>query len=171
VLIGSSASEVVERLLRAADDVAGDEGSALRRAIFGVFQRALPLQDGPGRVPVRRELREDYAEIDLTVSQRTEAPGAVDPRLIARINPLAAVRIELGILHVESFDPLVIDVDEGEVVEGHQQEVRRIVVDGAAGMTVECVQEHLERCAIEDVLAGMDLEGDVAAILVEYVED
>ena len=72
------------------------------------------------------------AEIDLTVAERAEAARAFDPWRIAGIDALPSVRIELAVLDVKRLDPLVVDVDEFEVVELLQHEVRRIVVDGAA---------------------------------------
>ena len=127
-----AAGEIVERLLGDADDVVLDERRALARAVLGMLQRAFPFEHRPAVVIVLRELGEDAAEIDLAVAQRAEAAGPVDPALIAAIDALPAGRIELGVLHVERLDALVIDVDEGEIVELLQHEVRRVVVDVAA---------------------------------------
>ena len=148
-----------------------DEGRAFGGAVLGVLQRAFPFQHRPAVVAVLCELGEDAAEIDLAVAQRTEAAGPVDPALIARIDALAAVRVELGVLHMEGLDALVIDVDEGEVVELLQKEMRRVVVDVAALVALHRVEEHLEGGAVEHVLARMDLEADVDAGGVIGVED
>ena len=110
----------------------GDEGRAFRGALLGMLEAAFPFEHRPGVVVVGGELGEDRAEIDLAVAQRAEAAGAVDPRLVAGIDALAAVRVELGILHVKRLDALVVDVDEGEIVEMLQHEMRGIVVDVAA---------------------------------------
>ncbi len=72
---------------------------------------------------------------------------------------------------MERLDALVVDVDEGEVIELLQQEVARIIVDGAAPVALQRVEEHLEGRAVEDVLARMDLEADIAARFVIGVED
>ena len=88
-----------------------------------------------------------------------------------RIDALPAGRVELGVLHVEGADALVIDVDEVEIVELLQHEMRGIVVDAAALVAVDALEEHLEGDAVEDVLAGMQLEADIDALLVEGVED
>ena len=128
----AAAGEIVERLVGDADDVVGDELRALARAVLGVLQAALPFQHRPRVVADRRQFREDPAEVDLPVAERAEAPGAIDPGLEARIDALPAGRIELGVLDVERLDARGIDVDEGEIVELLQQEVRRIVVDVAA---------------------------------------
>src|SRR2546430_13216575 len=81
-----------------------------------------------------RSLREDPAEIDLAVTQRAEPAGAADPRLEAAVHALPTGRLELCIFHVEGDDPLVIQVDELEIVETLQYEVRGVVVDAAARM-------------------------------------
>ena len=49
--------------------------------------------------------------------------------------------------------------------------MRRVVVDAAALVAVELVEEALERRAVEQVLARMELEADVDALLVVRVED
>ena len=132
LLVGRAAGEIVERLFRHADDVVLDERRAFGRAVLGMLQAALPFEHRPAVVVVLRQLGEDAAEIDLPVAERAEAAGPVDPALIAGIDALPAGRIELGVLDVKRLDALVIDVDEGEIVELLQQEVRRVVVDVAA---------------------------------------
>src|SRR5690606_24125160 len=110
--VDTGIGEVVECLLGDADDVMLDEGRAFCRSVLGMLEAAFPFQHRPAVVPVLRELREDAAEIDLAIAQRTEAAGPLGPALIARIDALPAGRVELGILHVEGRDALVIDVDE-----------------------------------------------------------
>ena len=117
------------------------------------------------------KLGEDAGKIHLAITQGPEPARAVDPALIAGIDALAAVRIELGILHVIGADALVIDVDERQIVELLQQEVRRIVVDLAARVAAERLQEHLEGGAVEDVLAGMDFIADINTVFVIDIED
>ena len=165
------AGEVVERVLGDADDVALDERCALGRALLGMLERALPLEHRPAVVVVLGELREDAAEVDVAVAQRAEAARPVDPVLIAGVDALATGRVELRVLDVEGVDALVVDVDEVEVVELLQHEVRRVVVDAAARMAVDALEQHLERRAVHDVLAGMQLEADVDAGVVIGVED
>ena len=111
------------------------------------------------------------AEIDLPVAERAEAAGALDPGRVAGIDALPAGRVELGVLDVKRLDALVIDVDEVEIVELLQQEMRGIVVDRAALVAADRVEEPLEGRAVEHVLAGMDFVADVAAGVVEGVED
>ena len=98
-------------------------------------------------------------------------PARFDPALVAGIDALPAGRVELGVLHVEGLDALVVDVDEVEIVELLQQEMRRIVVDVAARVPADRVEEHLEGGAVENVLARMDLVADVDAGVVIGVED
>src|SRR5690606_26147901 len=123
-LVGAGAGEVVEGVLRDADDVVLDELGTLARTIFRMLQRAFPLEHGPAVKVVGGELGEDGAEINLAVAERAEATGAVHPALIARIDALTAGRVELGVLHVEGLDALMVDVDVVEIVELLQHEVR-----------------------------------------------
>src|SRR5271157_2115202 len=171
LLVGRAACEVVERLFGDADDVMLDELGALARAVLRVLEAAFPLEHRPGRIAVLRHLGEDAREIDLPVAERAEAARPVDPRRVARINALPAARIELGVLDVEGLDALVIDVDEIEIVELLQHEVRGIVINGAALVALQRCEKALEGRAIEDIFAGMKLIGHVDARLVERIED
>src|SRR5208337_4575307 len=121
-----------------------DELGPLARPVLRMLQAAFPFEHGPRRIAVLRHLGEDAAEIDLPVAERPEASRPIDPGRIARIDALPAGRIELGVLDVERLDPLVVDVDELEIVELLQHEVRRIVVDRAALMPADRVEEALE---------------------------
>ena len=171
LLVGGAAGEIVECLFRHPDDVVLDEGRAFGRAVLGMLQAAFPFQHRPGIIAVLGELGEDAAEIDLPVAERAEAAGAVGPALVAGIDALPSGRIELGVLDVERLDPLVIDVDEFEIVELLQQEMRRVVIDVAALVAADRVEEHLEGRAVEHVLARMDLVADIDAILLIDIED
>ena len=107
----------------------------------------------------------------MSVAQRAEAPCALDPALVARVDALAPRRVELGVLDVERVDALVVDVDEVEIVELLQHEVRRVVVDAAARMATDPFEQHLEGHAVHQVFARMELEADVDAGIVVGVED
>ena len=170
-LVGSSGGEIVEGFLRDADDVVLDERRAFASAVLGMLQAAFPFEHGPGIVIVLGELGEDRAEIDLSVAERAEPAGAVDPALIAAIDADAAGRIELRILHVERLDALVVEIDEGEIVELLQQEMARIVVDARARDGRRPRRRSARSGAVVKILAGMDFVADVAARLVECVED
>ena len=65
----------------------------------------------------------------------------------------------------------MVDVDEGEVVHLLQEEVRRVVIDVAALVAAQRVEEHLEGGAVEHVFARMDLVTDVDAVILVDVED
>src|SRR5271166_789700 len=169
--VGRAASEIVERLLGDADDVLRDELGPLARPVLRVLETALPFEHRPGRIAVLRHPGEDAGKIDLPVAERAEAPCPLDPRRIARIDALASRGIELGVLDVKRLDPLVIDVDEFEIVELLQQEVRRIVVDRTALVSLDRVEEALEARPVEKVLARVDFVADVAARVVECVQD
>ena len=71
------------------------------------------------------------------------------PFRVARVNALLWRRAKLRILHMKGFDPLVVDINEADVVERLQAKMRRIVIDAAALVALELVEEALERDAIE----------------------
>src|SRR5271166_3535413 len=167
LFVGRAAGEIVERFFGDADDVMLDEVGALARAVLRVLEAAFPFEHRPGRIAVLRHLGEDAREVDLPVAERAEAARPVDPRRIPRIDALPAVRVELGVLDVEGLDALVIEVDEIEIVELLQHEVRGIVVDGAALVALQRCEKALEGRAIEDIFAGVKLIADVDARLVE----
>src|SRR5271170_6684992 len=144
LLVDAAAGEVVERLLGHANDVLLDEFGALARAVLGMLQAAFPFEHRPRRIAILRHLGENAAEIDLPVPQRTEATRALDPGRIAAIDALPPGRIELGVLDVKRPDALVVDVDEGEIVELLQHEMRGIVQDIAALVALRRVEEPLE---------------------------
>src|SRR3954468_7944371 len=148
-----------------------DEGRALARAVLCVLQAAFPFEHRPAVEPDRGQPGEDRLEIDLPVAERAEAAGAVDPGLEAGIDALPTARIKLGILDMEGADPLRVDIDEVEVVELLQHEVRGIVIDGAARVVACALQEYLEGDAVADVLAGMDLETEIDAGLLIRIQD
>ena len=118
-----------------------------------------------------RELGENAGEIDLPVAERAEPSGPLDPRGVAGIDALATGRIEFGVLGVKRLDALVVDVEEGEIVELLQHEMRGIVEDVAALVALQRLEEALEGRAVENVLARMDFIADVDARFVEGVED
>src|SRR5271168_3978233 len=72
---------------------------------------------------------------------------------------------------MKRFDALVVDVDEVDIVELLEQEMRGIVVDRATLVAADGLQKSLEGGAVKDVFAGMDFVSDVAARLLISVED
>ena len=87
-------------------------------------------------------------------SERKRAARSIQGRE-ARIEALPGRRVELGVLHVEGADALAVEVDEAQVVEALQEEMRRVVVDGEPPVPPRRVEELLEGRAVEDVLARM----------------
>ena len=141
------------------------------RRDFRVLQAALPFIDRPAGEIISRELREDRLEIDLPVAERAVAAGALEPSLVAAVDALLGGRIELGVLDVKHLDAFVIDVDEAEIVHALFDEVAGVVVDVAALVAADRLQEHVERVAVENVLGGMNLEAEIDAVFVENVEN
>src|SRR2546430_6796181 len=145
--------------------------TTLFRSILGVLETAFPLQHRPAGIIVLGELGEDRLEVHLAVAQRTEPSGPINPRLETAVHALAAGRVELGVLDVEHANPLVIQVDILEIVELLQHEMAGIVEDIAAWVPADAIQKHLERHAVMQILAGMDLETEVDPRLLELVEN
>ena len=110
-------------------------------------------------------------KFDLPVAERAEAAGALQPALVAAVDALLRRRVELGVLDVEHLDALVIDVDEAEIVHALLDEVAGVVVDVAALVAADRVEEHLEGVAVEHVLARMDFEAEIDAVVVVGIED
>ena len=94
-----------------------DERSPLSRSVLRILDRALPFEDGPAPEIIMRHLRENLPEIDLPIAQAAKAARTVDPVLKPAIDTCATSRAELCILDVERLDPVMIDVDEGQIIE------------------------------------------------------
>src|SRR5579863_1051371 len=169
--IGAGGGEIVEHPIGHLDDVARDELRALARRDLRMLEAAFPLVHRPAGEIISGELGKDRLEIDLPVAERAVAAGALEPALVAAIHPLLRGRIELGVLDVEHLDPVVIGVDEAEIIHALLDEVAGVVIDIAALVAADRVEEHVERVAVEDILARVDLEAEVDAALVEGVED
>ena len=72
---------------------------------------------------------------------------------------------------MKRFDALVVHVDEPDVVERLQAKMRRIVIDAEALVALELVEEALKRDAIKQILARVQFETDVDALILVRVED
>ena len=72
---------------------------------------------------------------------------------------------------MEDLDALVVEVDELQVVQLLQHEVRRVVKNARPRVLVHGIQEPLECHPVVHVFAGMDLEAHVDARAVERVQD
>src|SRR5215467_13232419 len=169
--VHAAAGKVVERALGHADDVIGDERRTFTRAVFRVLDAALPFKHGPTGVVVGRHLRKDRGEIDLPVTERAEPARTLEPRLETAVHALLAGRIELGILHVEDLDAVVVVVDVVQVVQLLQDEVARVVEQAGALVVADAIEKHLVGFAVVQVLARVDLVADVHTGTVECVED
>src|ERR1700688_4871483 len=87
-LIDARIGEIVEGPAGRLDDVASDEGGALGGALVAALDAAFPFEHGPAGKVVLGELGKNAAEIDLSVTQRTEPAGPVDPGLEPAIDAL-----------------------------------------------------------------------------------
>ena len=158
-------------MLGDADDVVADEGRALACSIFRMLQSAFPLHDRPARIVVLRQLAEDATEVDLAVAQGAKAPGTIDPVLIPAVHTGSAGGIELGVLHVEGADALMVDVDEGQVVKLLQHEVAGIVENIRPRMAPDRSQEAFEGDPIVQIFPGVDFEAEIDSMLFKDIEN
>src|SRR5262252_422275 len=159
--VHAAAGKIVERALGHADDVIGDERRTFARAVFRMLDAALPFKHGPAGVVVARHLRKDRGEVDLPVAERTEPAGALEPGLKAAVHALLAGRVELGILHVEDLDAVVVVVDVVQVVQLLQDEVARVVEQAGALVVADAIEKHLVGFTVVQVFAWMDFVADV----------
>src|SRR2546426_10611590 len=142
-----------------------------RSTLFPYTTLFRSFQHRPAGIVVLGKLGEDRLEVPLAVAQRAEPSGPIGPRLEPAVHALAAGRIEFGVLDVEHADPLVIDVDILEIVELLQHEMAGIVQEVATLVATDPVEEHLERHAVMQILARMDLEAEVDAGVLERVQN
>ena len=156
------------------NDVTANELRALACAVFRMLQRAFPFEDCPAGVIVLRHLREDRAEIDLAITERTEPARAFDPVAITAVDARLAGRTKLRVLHVEDLDALVIDIDEREVIELLQYVVTWIEQNVRAALSARSVQtlkKTLERHTVVQIFTRMQFVRDVHADFVERIEN
>ena len=133
-----------------------------------MLDAALPLQHRPARIVVLRHLAEDRLEIDLPIAQRAEASCAIDPILVAAIHARPSVGPELRILHMKRAHPIVIEVQELQIIQLLQNHVARVVENIRALVIVHHFQKSLERYAVMQVLARMQLVANIHARFIEY---
>src|SRR3546814_5006504 len=72
---------------------------------------------------------------------------------LAAIDPRSPGRVELGVLDVEHADPLVINVDELQIVERLQHIMAGIIEDVGARMIVDAREEAFEGHPVVQILA------------------
>src|SRR3546814_13670088 len=113
-----------------------------------MLQAAFPFGYRPAGIAILCQPGENPAEIDLPVAQQAEAAGAIDPVLKAAIDPRSPGRVELGVLDVEHADPLVINVDELQIVERLQHIMAGIIEDVGTRMIIDAGKEALEGTAV-----------------------
>src|SRR6202171_1976684 len=116
-----------------------------RRSLLAALDATLPLQHGPSRKVILRQLGKYRIEINLPIPQRTKPTGSIYPRLIAPVNALAACRTKLRILHMKHLDPAVIKIEELQIIELLQHEVTRVKQRVASRMIAAALQKHFER--------------------------
>ena len=138
-----------------------DEAGALACPIVRVLQTALPFQHGPAVIAVACQAIENAAKIDLAVTDAPKTPGTIEPILIAAIGPAHGAGGEFGVLDVKRTNPLMVAIDEAEVVQMLEQKVAGIVVDLHPWVVVDAAEETLERRAIVQILPGVKFEAEV----------
>src|SRR5207237_6390816 len=114
VCLGVSARscEIIKCPVGSLNNVTSNKQCPFPRSLFTTLQAAFPFEDGPSGKIIFREFGKNCSNLNLTITERTEAACARDPRLVSAVHSLATVWPELSVLHVKHFDPLVIKIDE-----------------------------------------------------------
>ena len=171
IAINIATGKIVKGFVRRCNHVLCNERRALGSALFGMLERAFPFENRPAIIAIMAKLCENLREIDLPVAKRPEATGAFFPARIAAINTRFTIGPKLGVLDVKSFDPLMIEIDELDVIELLQHEMRWIIKDVGAWMIVDCFEESLKRYTVVEVFARVQFIADVDAVLIKGVKD
>ena len=74
--------------------------------------------------------------IDLTIAQRAEATGPVDPAFITAVSALQRRRVKFRVLNMKHFDPITEVIEKGQVVELLQHEMRRVKQNAATRVMI-----------------------------------
>src|SRR5690625_6731888 len=77
---------------------------AFFRTGFRMLQGTLPLNHGPAVKAFGSELGEDLFKVGLTITERAEAAGALDPTLITAVDTLLGAGVKLRVFDVEHLD-------------------------------------------------------------------
>ncbi|MNN03799.1 hypothetical protein D3C81_1165070 [compost metagenome] len=99
----------------------------LTSAILRIFKCTFPFEDCPALKIILCQLGENCFEIDLSITNRAKAASPCLPILISTIDTLTTRWVEFSIFYMEHLDPLMVDVDELQVVEALQDKMRWIV--------------------------------------------
>src|SRR5471032_1940596 len=168
--VRAASGKVIERAVRYVNNMLADSLRALPRAILRMLQRALPFKHSPAGKIVLGHLREDRPEVDLPVAQRPETSRAIHPPRITAIYPLAPVRTKLRVLHMESLDAFVINIDELKVVQLLQQKMTGIEQDVRTRMIVHGSKKTIERNAVMQIFPRMQFIANVHTCLIEGIQ-
>src|SRR6266481_2780302 len=160
-LIRPRTREIIKRPARRLNNMPLNKRRPFRCALLAALDAALPLQHRPPRKIILRQLGKDGLEIHLPVSRRTKPPSPINPRLIPTVNALPSRWPKLRILNMKHLDPLVVEVDEFQVIELLQHEMTRVVQYVAPRMLAYPLQKHFKRCSIVQIFTGMDLQAQI----------
>ena len=115
--ICASTSKIIESSGRDIDEHALNEWSALGGSLHRVFDAAFPFENCPTRVADLRQLRENTLEVNLSISQAAESTGAVPPVLVATVDTRFCGGVIFGVLYVERFDMIFVDIDIANIIQ------------------------------------------------------
>ena len=76
-------------------------------------------------------------QLDNWAPWRTEPARTILPTKIAAINAGFAGRVKLRVLHMEGLDPLMVEINELQIVELLQDEVARVVKNIRPRMAID----------------------------------
>ncbi len=72
---------------------------------------------------------------------------------------------------MEGFDTLVININEGQVVQLLQHKVTGVIQDIGSRVAIDSVQEPLEGRAVEQILARMQLVANIHATILKSIQN
>ena len=101
---------------------------------------------------------ENAAKIDLAVTNAPKSSRPVEPILIAAVGPTLDTWSKLGMLDVKGTNPLMVAIDETDVIHLLEQKVTESVVDLYVRVMVDTRKETLECGAIVQILPGVKFE-------------
>jgi len=118
-----------------------------------------------------RETAEDRAKVDLAIAQAAEPARAIDPALIAAVDPAARRGAELGVLDMHHPHAIMVNIEKADIIHLLQVQMAGVIEDRRARVMIDRREEPLERDAVVEVLAGVKFIAQVDAVISAGIED
>jgi len=150
------------------------KGTGFFRTVETVHAAVFPL-DGEGTcVGDVVEGNDDFFEVDVAVTKRTEVPEAAGVGEVGMSAKYANIAISVApphVFHVHVVDAVGEVADELHVIDALVTEVRRVVVEAEAFVAADSFDGTLGGSDVEGDFGGVDFEGEVHVQGVKSVED